>query len=150
MKLHNWSSDNIAFGSGGGLLQEVNKDTLKCVYKCSYAVVNGKGVCYRNKLSPHSYPAWHFWLLILLDGCLYLKVGWYVILCCFYQIRHSFLILPFLSNSIYEQHAQSHMSQCTRTIISHNSYISKVHWFLYRSANIFSNDAKLIISFDMF
>lgn len=45
MKLHNWSSDNIAFGSGGGLLQEVNKDTLKCVYKCSYAVVNGKGVC---------------------------------------------------------------------------------------------------------
>jgi len=30
-----WSLDNIAFGSGGGLLQKVNRDTQKCAIKCS-------------------------------------------------------------------------------------------------------------------
>lgn len=38
-----WSTDNIAFGSGGGLLQKHNRDTLKCAMKCSYIEVNGKG-----------------------------------------------------------------------------------------------------------
>ena len=28
----------------GGLLQRVHRDTQKCAFKCSYAVVNGKGV----------------------------------------------------------------------------------------------------------
>ena len=37
-----WSINNIAFGSGGGLLQKVNRDTLKCAFKCSYAIVDGK------------------------------------------------------------------------------------------------------------
>eukprot|EP00754_Rhynchopus_humris_P034807 Rhum_TRINITY_DN163_c0_g1::Rhum_TRINITY_DN163_c0_g1_i1::g.501::m.501/K03462/NAMPT; nicotinamide phosphoribosyltransferase len=39
-----WSIDNIGFGSGGGLLQKLHRDTQKCAFKCSYAVVNGKGV----------------------------------------------------------------------------------------------------------
>ena len=39
-----WSTDNIAFGSGGGLLQKMDRDTQKCAFKCSYAVVDGKGV----------------------------------------------------------------------------------------------------------
>lgn len=39
-----WSTDNIAFGSGGGLLQKMNRDTQKCAFKCSYAEINGKGV----------------------------------------------------------------------------------------------------------
>jgi nicotinamide phosphoribosyltransferase len=30
-----WSADNIAFGSGGGLLQKVNRDTQKCAIKNS-------------------------------------------------------------------------------------------------------------------
>lgn len=30
-----WSADNIAFGSGGGLLQKVDRDTLKFAFKCS-------------------------------------------------------------------------------------------------------------------
>lgn len=30
-----WSTDNIAFGSGGGLLQKVNRDTLSCAFKAS-------------------------------------------------------------------------------------------------------------------
>ena len=28
----------------GALLQKLNRDTQKCAYKCSYAVINGKGV----------------------------------------------------------------------------------------------------------
>lgn len=35
MTTHKWSGDNIAFGSGGGLLQKVNRDTMRCAFKCS-------------------------------------------------------------------------------------------------------------------
>lgn len=35
MEEKGWSADNIAFGSGGGLLQKVNRDTLKFAFKCS-------------------------------------------------------------------------------------------------------------------
>ena len=38
-----WSLDNVAFGSGGGLLQQVNRDTQRFAMKCSYVVVDGKG-----------------------------------------------------------------------------------------------------------
>ncbi|MGQ0633025.1 MAG: nicotinate phosphoribosyltransferase [Planctomycetaceae bacterium] len=38
---HGWSADNLVFGSGGGLLQKVNRDTLKFAFKCSSVVVNG-------------------------------------------------------------------------------------------------------------
>jgi nicotinamide phosphoribosyltransferase len=37
-----WSADNLAFGSGGGLLQKLNRDTLKFAFKCSSATVNGE------------------------------------------------------------------------------------------------------------
>ena len=37
-----WSADNIAFGSGGGLLQKVNRDTLAFAFKCSEITVNGE------------------------------------------------------------------------------------------------------------
>lgn len=36
-----WSADNVAFGSGGGLLQQCNRDTLKFAFKCSSAKING-------------------------------------------------------------------------------------------------------------
>ena len=39
-----WSAENVAFGSGGALLQKLNRDTQKCAFKCSYALVNGKQV----------------------------------------------------------------------------------------------------------
>lgn len=39
-----WSASNIAFGSGGGLLQDVNRDTQKFAFKCSFAQVNGKAI----------------------------------------------------------------------------------------------------------
>ena len=44
MKKHQWSSDNIVFGSGGALLQKLNRDTQKCAFKCSCCIVNGKEV----------------------------------------------------------------------------------------------------------
>lgn len=36
-----YSSDNLGFGSGGGLLQKVNRDTNRFALKCSSAVVGG-------------------------------------------------------------------------------------------------------------
>lgn len=42
MKLAGWSADNIAFGSGGGLLQKVNRDTSKFAFKCSAVEVGGE------------------------------------------------------------------------------------------------------------
>jgi len=42
MKIHGWSADNIAFGSGGGLLQKVNRDTLRFAFKCSAVCVDGE------------------------------------------------------------------------------------------------------------
>lgn len=37
-----WSADNIAFGSGGGLLQKMDRDTQKFAFKCSSIKVNEK------------------------------------------------------------------------------------------------------------
>eukprot|EP00039_Didymoeca_costata_P032109 m.36846 g.36846 ORF g.36846 m.36846 type:complete len:549 (+) comp9192_c0_seq2:113-1759(+) len=39
MAAFGWSADNLAFGSGGGLLQKLNRDTMKCAYKCSWVKV---------------------------------------------------------------------------------------------------------------
>ena len=44
MKVNQWSADNVTFGSGGALLQRLHRDTQKCAYKCSYAIINGEGV----------------------------------------------------------------------------------------------------------
>jgi len=37
-----YSASNIAFGMGGALLQQVNRDTQKFAFKCSEATVNGE------------------------------------------------------------------------------------------------------------
>ena len=37
-----WSADNLAFGSGGGLLQDCNRDTERMAMKCSQVVINGE------------------------------------------------------------------------------------------------------------
>ncbi len=42
MKSHGWSADNVAFGSGGGLLQKMNRDTQKFAFKCASVVVDGE------------------------------------------------------------------------------------------------------------
>ena len=38
-----WSADNIAFGSGGGLLQKLNRDTQKFAFKCSSIDIEENG-----------------------------------------------------------------------------------------------------------
>lgn len=42
MKVYGWSTDNIAFGMGGGLLQKLHRDTQKFAFKCSSVTVNGE------------------------------------------------------------------------------------------------------------
>ena len=42
MRKHGFSADNMAFGSGGGLLQKLNRDTLKFAFKCSAVEVDGR------------------------------------------------------------------------------------------------------------
>ena len=37
-----YASDNLAFGSGGALLQKVNRDTLKFAFKCSSITIDGQ------------------------------------------------------------------------------------------------------------
>ena len=37
-----WSLENLTFGSGGALLQRLDRDTQKCAFKCSMAVVDGQ------------------------------------------------------------------------------------------------------------
>jgi nicotinamide phosphoribosyltransferase len=39
-----YSASNIAFGMGGGLLQQVDRDTQRFAYKCSAATVNGQEI----------------------------------------------------------------------------------------------------------
>ena len=39
-----FSIDNIAFGSGGGLLQKVNRDTCRFAFKCSSVTTNGEQI----------------------------------------------------------------------------------------------------------
>ncbi len=41
-KFHGWSADNLAFGMGGALLQQLNRDTQKFAFKCSAAEIDGE------------------------------------------------------------------------------------------------------------
>mmetsp|Transcript_55223 Transcript_55223/g.131638 ORF Transcript_55223/g.131638 Transcript_55223/m.131638 type:complete len:544 (-) Transcript_55223:147-1778(-) len=36
------AADNVCFGSGGALLQRLDRDTFKCAFKCAEIIVNGK------------------------------------------------------------------------------------------------------------
>lgn len=38
-----WSSNQLAFGMGGALLQRLHRDTQRCAFKCSYVEVLGEG-----------------------------------------------------------------------------------------------------------
>jgi nicotinamide phosphoribosyltransferase len=39
-----WAAENVVFGSGGGLIQKMDRDTMKCAFKCSAAKVAGAWV----------------------------------------------------------------------------------------------------------
>lgn len=38
-----WSTNQLAFGMGGALLQRLHRDTQKCAFKCSYVEIDGVG-----------------------------------------------------------------------------------------------------------
>lgn len=42
LEKNNWSADNVAFGMGGALLQQMNRDTLKFAIKASSITRNGR------------------------------------------------------------------------------------------------------------
>lgn len=42
MEANCWSADNITFGSGGALLQKMDRDTFKFAIKCSAVQINGE------------------------------------------------------------------------------------------------------------
>lgn len=44
MEMGRWSADNVAFGQGGALLQQINRDTLEFAMKCSAANVKGEWI----------------------------------------------------------------------------------------------------------
>ena len=44
LEFSGYSADNIAFGQGGALLQQLNRDTQQWAMKCSWAQINGVGV----------------------------------------------------------------------------------------------------------
>lgn len=49
MKEAKWSAENIAFGMGGALLQQHNRDTQRFAMKCSWVVANGKEIEVRKE-----------------------------------------------------------------------------------------------------
>jgi nicotinamide phosphoribosyltransferase len=54
MKMKGWSADNIAFGSGGALLQKMNRDTYNFAFKCSEITINGEQYpVYKNPITQH-------------------------------------------------------------------------------------------------
>ena len=42
MALAGWAAENVGFGSGGALLQKLNRDTLKFAFKCSSVTIAGE------------------------------------------------------------------------------------------------------------
>jgi len=50
-----WSADNIAFGMGGALLQQLNRDTQKFAFKCSDVTIQGEDhAVYKEPLTDQS------------------------------------------------------------------------------------------------
>ena len=52
--VNNVSSANIVFGMGGGLLQKLNRDTMRCAFKCSAQKQGGKWVDIMKNPLDHS------------------------------------------------------------------------------------------------
>lgn len=49
-----WSANNIVMGSGGGLLQKFDRDTLRFAFKCSAATIDGKEVeVFKRPITDH-------------------------------------------------------------------------------------------------
>lgn len=52
LKNAKWATENLAFGSGGALLQKLDRDTQKFAFKCSLAIIDGEEVeVYKNPIT---------------------------------------------------------------------------------------------------
>jgi len=52
MKTNKWSAENVCFGSGGALLQKMDRDTQKFAFKCCEIIVNGqKRAVYKDPIT---------------------------------------------------------------------------------------------------
>jgi nicotinic acid phosphoribosyltransferase len=50
-----WSTENVAFGMGGGLLQKLDRDTFKFAMKASYAKVGNEEILvYKEPITDHT------------------------------------------------------------------------------------------------
>jgi nicotinamide phosphoribosyltransferase len=51
---HGWAASNVAVGSGGGLLQQVNRDTQRFGFKACWGMRGGKPICIqKNPVGDH-------------------------------------------------------------------------------------------------
>lgn len=65
-----WSADNLAFGSGGGLLQKMDRDTHQFAFKCS-AMAKGTGVwfdVYKDPVTDMAKRSKRGRLALVIDG----------------------------------------------------------------------------------
>ncbi|MFH4982297.1 hypothetical protein AB6A40_009006 [Gnathostoma spinigerum] len=61
VKKSGWSTDNVVFGTGGALLQKLDRDTQKCAFKCSHVIIDGEALLHvhcrnRNTGDLHNLP----------------------------------------------------------------------------------------------
>ena len=64
-----FAADNIAFGMGGGLLQQINRDTLKFAMKCSAVRVKGEWRdVYKDPAGDHGKVSKRGQLALINDG----------------------------------------------------------------------------------
>jgi len=69
MEAKGWAAGNVAFGSGGALLQKLNRDTQKCAFKCCEAVVNGETRnVYKDPITDKGKTSKKGQLLLVKDG----------------------------------------------------------------------------------
>ena len=72
MKAEHWSADNLAFGSGGGLLQKVDRDTKKFAFKASAVKIGGLwGDVYKDPITDPGKKSKAGRLKLVLDNGIY-------------------------------------------------------------------------------
>lgn len=77
LKSLKWSADNIAFGSGGGLLQQMDRDTCKMAFKCSAVYRNGIWQdVYKNPVTDSGKTSKRGRLVLRKEGHLFFTEKW--------------------------------------------------------------------------
>eukprot|EP00908_Phaeocystis_cordata_P016901 Transcript_28221.p4 GENE.Transcript_28221~~Transcript_28221.p4 ORF type:complete len:227 (-),score=137.28 Transcript_28221:386-1066(-) len=72
MEAKGWAAGNLAFGSGGALLQKLNRDTQKCAFKCCEAIVNGEArYVYKDPVTDKGKASKKGQLKLVKDGASY-------------------------------------------------------------------------------